>query len=561
MSFAQKVVYIDVPEKSLKDGTAVLPHQQDTLHQLHLWQDICEEVPPKDMMRVIYHMKADAPDPAVPNAENCWTVVLSPHRGEDIAASFRDVDRMLSTFANNGKPVIPPGYKPTLEPPGKTYVHCSNDVFGKHLFHPVSNHRHDKPDGGFWASAIDAPHKWEDWASVELGEDYHVEKQVQFTVAPGARIFQIASVDDLAYLAATYPSRDDASLEELGLGECCIDWQAMAMEWDGMSYDYGALRNDMAYMDCDCIAIFNPDIIQCVNPEQDISQPRPEAPEFTKMYAIEYFDVREIAQPGWADRLPSKTATNWHLYTTAEPYGAVKMSTRDLGAPRSEWGKLEGARMHDAAVMYEVNIPQDMMQRMMDRVDMDHTYVTTAEITPEMILGPAKVMIWDTPFTYHRELTVEEAPARAAEVVSLVNAALPLWSTLNPAQQSSALYSSQSFEMMYGSQGLVTRGYQPEDPHWQKPLCEMAQQVHDSKLPLMDKIDIAGMLDKVLVRIEETPTEAFAINQYGKLIQRMADIANDVYETNFGMQVQQWLEHFLEHPEDFVPNNEDITLD
>ena len=564
MAFVQRVVYQDIPEKNIKNGIAILPHQQNTPLPVHEWRDIAQSVPPEGMIRMIYHLKADITEPVVPTAENCWHVAMSPHRGEDTAVSFRHVDNMVSTFANGGKPVIPEGYKPTLEPEGNVYTHCGSETFGRHLFRPVSNSRHDKPDGGFWASANDAPYSWSEWASAEMSEEYRsiIPQQVEFTVAPGAKIFQINTVDDLAYLAAIYPMPHQYSeLKELGLGDVCIDWQAMAMNWDGMTYNYGNLGNSMAAMDCDSVCIFNPNVIQCINPEQDISQPKTQEESRATLYAIEFIDIRDMAQPGWLSAQPPYNAANMHLYTS--DYAFYMRDALDTpGAKQLDWGKQNGVQVYEAAVMYKVQLPDSVAQQLQERIDCDRLYLTTIPITSDMIIEPAKVKFWPSTFAYGRETTLQDAPARAGEIAALTEFAIPQWKTLDKDAKDwcDFMHASVCLETLYGTQGLATRGYQPEDPSWQKPLCEMAQQLHESALPFDTKLRLAKAMDEVLTNIERCPTEKAALMNYKILVRQMAKEANANYEPQFGMQVQAWTEKLAESPEEFTPQNEEVSL-
>lgn len=563
MTFTQRVVYQDIPEKNLKDGSAILPHQQSTPLPVHEWRDIAQSVPPEGMIRMIYHVKSDITEPVVPTAENCSRVVMSPHRGEDTAVLFRRVDVMLSTFANGGKPVIPAGYKPTLEPEGKVYTHCGSATFGRHLFTPVSNSRHDKPYGGFWASANDAPYSWSQWASMEMSQEYRetMTQQIEFTVAPGAKIFQINTVDDLAYLAATYPMpHQDSELKELGLGEVCIDWQAMAMNWDGMTYNYGNLGNTMAAMDCDSVCIFNPNVVQCVNPEQDISQPKPIEPS-TTLYAIEFVDVREMAKPGWLNTQPPYNAASMHLYTSDEPF-YMRDTLYTPGAKQLDWGVQDGVQMYEAAIMYKIQLPEFMNQQLQERIDGDKSYLTAIPITGDMIIEPAKVKFWPSTFAYGRETTLQDAAVRAGEIATLTEFAIPQWKALNREGKfwCDLTHATMCFETLYGTQGLVTRGYQPEDPSWQKPLCEMAQQLHESTLPFDVKLRLAKAMDEVLTNIERCPTEKSALMNYKILVRQMATEANTHHEPQFGMQMQAWTEKIAESPEEFTPQNEEVSL-
>lgn len=52
------------------------------------------------------------------------------------------------------------------------------------------------------------------------------------------------------------------SYMEYGLPYLCIDYEAMSKDFDGICYNYTALRNLLGPWDCDSVVIFNPDIME-----------------------------------------------------------------------------------------------------------------------------------------------------------------------------------------------------------------------------------------------------------------------------------------------------------
>lgn len=88
----------------------------------------------------------------------------------------------------------------------------------------------------------------------------------------------------------------------------------------------------------------------------------------------------------------------------------------------------------------------------------------------------------------------------------------------------------------------------------------MAQQLHESALPFDMKLRLAKAMDEVLTNIERCPTEKAALMNYKILVRQMATEANTHHEPQFGMQMQAWTEKIAESPEEFIPQNEEVSL-
>lgn len=80
---------------------------------------------------------------------------------------------------------------------------------------------------------------------------YDPTQKVRFTLNPEAKIFHAHTRDDMQWLQDTYP-RDD---------EKGVDYTKVAKDFDGMLYDYKALRNQYGTWDVDSLAIFNGQVI------------------------------------------------------------------------------------------------------------------------------------------------------------------------------------------------------------------------------------------------------------------------------------------------------------
>lgn len=554
-----KAICVDFPAKDVLAGTAVLPHLSTQEYPLQDWRDARDAVVPDGTIRLAYHLWVEQGQQTA-TLESWHNVSIQQPGKDDIIVYKSHLERALSTLRNGGMPVVPEGYTPHFEKPEKMYVHYGNDQFGTHLFHPVSNDRHDKPDGGFWASAPDSPTPWIAFAETGF-ENYPVDKKIEFTVNSAARIFKIDTVDDIAYLAATYPLYDaESELSELGLGSVWIDWNRVAMDFDGISYNYERLGNQMATMDCDCICIFNPEIVRCLDRSQDISQPAPQA-EPMELYAIEFYDVRDVAKPEWQASVMQQPM---HLYTTDNAFYAVKFSRRTVGASQIEWGKDENAAMYEVAVKCKVTVPAEIAQKIQQRLDLDgQTYITALPITEEMMQNNMEVKFHASTFTYGRMCSLEDASERASEIVALTEFALPQWATLSKDDKEMCefLHATQAFESAYGSMGFVTRGMQPGDPAWQAPLCQIAQQVHESTLPFDAKLRVMKTLDTALTDIEKYQTEKVVRHRYYSIFAEMSSVANQNYNPELGMAISQWQERLKSNPEEFMPGDEPIAIE
>ena len=142
----------------------------------------------------------------------------------------------------------------------KTYIHYGSDRFAPELFSPPSNRfGFNKPNGGLWASAVDAEYGWKEW-SIDNGWCLKsLKKSFTFRLKENANIIVINTVADVAQL----PLQDDT--EGLTVLKP-IDFERLVE--DGVDAIEVTLTNDSRLYyelygwDCDCILVLNPDIIE-----------------------------------------------------------------------------------------------------------------------------------------------------------------------------------------------------------------------------------------------------------------------------------------------------------
>lgn len=144
----------------------------------------------------------------------------------------------------------------------KTYRKYMTGVFDPSKISKIQNEGWIKPEGGCWASPVDADYSWEWWASSEM--PHWLEQDiVDFKLKESAKIYELHSIAD--FLAM--PMEDEKNL--------IPDFEALeAMGYDGLelflsdepNWDVCLDKRDTLYValygwDCDSIIIFNGDAI------------------------------------------------------------------------------------------------------------------------------------------------------------------------------------------------------------------------------------------------------------------------------------------------------------
>lgn len=145
----------------------------------------------------------------------------------------------------------------------RKYIHYGHKSFDRNRFRPIRNRRaFTKPDGGLWASPVNAEFGWKDWCEGNSFRECNLNNSFVFTLTPEARVLYIettAVLDDLPQVKDEFSLPDWCQLDFEKLLEMGYDAVEMNLSSDGRLYWslYG--------WDCDSIVILNPDVIVEVN--------------------------------------------------------------------------------------------------------------------------------------------------------------------------------------------------------------------------------------------------------------------------------------------------------
>ncbi len=147
----------------------------------------------------------------------------------------------------------------------KEYIHYG--ASNLHEISPIKNeHCFTKPQGGLWASSIDAKFGWKDWCLRENFFTGKLERFFTFRLKPDAKIIHIYSIDDLENLP---------KLKTEFSSWTTLDFEQLAKEYDGIELhlseeippkkkkkdSWNSLYFELYGWDCDSILIFNDKII------------------------------------------------------------------------------------------------------------------------------------------------------------------------------------------------------------------------------------------------------------------------------------------------------------
>lgn len=154
----------------------------------------------------------------------------------------------------------------TREGRAVTYVHYGHEEFDTRRFKGITNFGNVgvKPNGGLWASPVEAESSWKEWCEDQDFRDCREDISFRFTMRNPDKIFYIDSEESFKEFAGRYAQTEEA---RFGIGDAAvfIDFEKMLRDgWDALEIsltDYGSLYYLMYFWDCDSIVVLNRDAI------------------------------------------------------------------------------------------------------------------------------------------------------------------------------------------------------------------------------------------------------------------------------------------------------------
>lgn len=149
----------------------------------------------------------------------------------------------------------------------KKYIHYGHPNFDRNLFVPVRNGmKLNKPDGGLWASPVDAERGWCEWCKSNEFLVGRLETHFEFELSQNARVLELTpdNVWELPEDAKSIFHRNPPEERNFFAMVEAIDFEALAREYDVLECslaEYPQLYWSLYGWDCDCILVLNPDVI------------------------------------------------------------------------------------------------------------------------------------------------------------------------------------------------------------------------------------------------------------------------------------------------------------
>lgn len=143
----------------------------------------------------------------------------------------------------------------------RKFIHYGHKEFDENMFVKISNSPYfrTKPDGGLWASDVEAKYGWKDWCKAENFRDRIEENSFEFVLTDNAKVLCINSVNDLRKL----PKAEDD--EFLISSWVTLDFEKLSKMYDvievNISNDWD-LYFTLYGWDCDSIVVMNPEVIE-----------------------------------------------------------------------------------------------------------------------------------------------------------------------------------------------------------------------------------------------------------------------------------------------------------
>lgn len=155
----------------------------------------------------------------------------------------------------------------TREGRAVTYVHYGHEEFDMMEFRSVTNGRYlrIKPNGGLWASPVNAEQSWKEWCECEDFRDCCEDISFRFTMRNPDKIFYIDSEDSFNDFIGRYGKTEEAPYGVRGEAAVFIDFEKMLRDgWDALEIsltDYCRLYHLLYGWDCDSIVVLNRDAV------------------------------------------------------------------------------------------------------------------------------------------------------------------------------------------------------------------------------------------------------------------------------------------------------------
>ena len=140
------------------------------------------------------------------------------------------------------------------------FVHYGHQSFDRNLFQEIRNIAFVKPEGGLWASRINAKYGWKQWCKDEEFRDCNPNNCFVFKLKSTTKILVINNAEELKKLP-----RNQNVPSYFNDTHVCLDFEELSKNYDAIEVNISEDKQlywDLYGWDCDSILIFNQDAVE-----------------------------------------------------------------------------------------------------------------------------------------------------------------------------------------------------------------------------------------------------------------------------------------------------------
>ena len=144
----------------------------------------------------------------------------------------------------------------------KTYIHYGCCEFKREKFvMPSTRKYNNKPNGGLWASDVNAKYGWKNWCEENDWDGCLLNQSFSFRLSNKANVVRINWLSDLDQLPEQKDAREWTSIRSVDYDKLIADG-VDAIEFN-ISNDW-SLYMGLYGWDCDSLLVLNPDVIEII---------------------------------------------------------------------------------------------------------------------------------------------------------------------------------------------------------------------------------------------------------------------------------------------------------
>lgn len=155
------------------------------------------------------------------------------------------------------------------------FVHYGSKKFDKNLFESIKNQYFVKPQGGLWASSVNAKYGWKDWNEYSGFRKCQEENSFKFRLKENAKVCIINKIEELRSLPENGAYKNEEYKNVLSRSVIkdikCLDFEKLVtMGYDAILVNISSdqrLYWALYGWDCDSLLVFNKEIIEEVKDE------------------------------------------------------------------------------------------------------------------------------------------------------------------------------------------------------------------------------------------------------------------------------------------------------